>query len=93
LKSPQLPPDKDQDQDELPDEPRREADQQRFSERVIAPELISEPRSDEPGEDAHRDGRRRPHREDLSERVLPYGFIPIDLVRRLFHQPNTETNL
>ena len=45
---------------------------------LTAPELVPEPRSDDPGEDAYRNGSRRPHREDLTERVLPYGRIPIN---------------
>ena len=70
----------------MPDEPRGEADQKRFGDRVTALKLIPEPGSDDPGENAHRYNRRCPHSEDLSERVLPYGFIPInrrDLIERL----------
>ena len=62
----------------MPDEPCGEADQQRLSERLRAPELVSEPGSDDPGEHAHRDSRRRPHPKDLRERVLPYRCIPIN---------------
>jgi hypothetical protein len=90
LESPQFAPAEDQDQDELPDEPRSDADQERFGKRVFAPKLIPEPGSDDPGEDAHRDGhRRRPDPKDFGERVLPYGFMPINLVWRPFDQRST----
>ena len=49
----------------------------------MASKLIPEPGSDDPGEDAHRDRRCRPHSKDLSERVLPYELMPINLVRPL----------
>ena len=62
----------------MPDEPRGEEDEQRLTEWLIAPELVPEPGSDDPGEDAHRDGGRRPHPKDLGEGVLPYGCIPIN---------------
>jgi hypothetical protein len=68
-------PREDQDQHELPDEPGGEADQQGLSQRLVASELIPEPGSDDPRENPHRNGGCRPHREDLSERVLPYGRI------------------
>jgi hypothetical protein len=42
-----------------------------------APEAGPEPGSDDPGEHAHRDGGGRPHREDLRERVLPDGGVPL----------------
>jgi hypothetical protein len=72
----------------LPDEPHREADQQGLHERLVAPKLILEPRSDDPGENTHRDGGRRPHRKDLSKRVLPDGRIPFvaPVGRMLDHQ-------
>ena len=90
LESPQLVPGEDQDQDELPHEPRGEADQQRLSEWLIAPELVPEPGGDDPGKNAHGDGCRRPHRKDLSERVLPHGGIPrAGPVLRVLHQRRT----
>jgi hypothetical protein len=76
LESAQLPPDQDQDQDqhELPDEPGGDADQERLREWVITCELIPEPGSDDPCENPHRDGRTRPHREDLSEYCLTAAY-------------------
>jgi hypothetical protein len=61
----------------LPDEPRGEADQQGLGERLVAPKLIFEQGSDDPGEDPHWDGGGCPHPEDLSERVLPDALVPI----------------
>src|SRR3954447_18554206 len=85
----QLAPDEDQDQHELPDEARGEADEQGLSEWLVAPELVSEQGSDDPGESPHRDGRRRPDPKDLGEGVLPYPCISIKLVRWLFHHAAT----
>src|SRR5205823_4368055 len=82
---PLFPPDEGQDHRELPEQPSVEADQEGFDERVTAPEPMAEPGGDDPGEQAHWDSRRRPHRKDLGERVLPYGGIPITRWRRLTH--------
>ena len=65
--------------------PKGEQDEQGLSQWLVAPELVPEPGGDHPGENPHRDGRRRPDPEDLGERVLPDGCIPINLVGRLFH--------
>src|SRR5438105_5273209 len=72
-----LAPNEEQDHPELPEQPHDEADQQRLDEWITAPDPVTEPGSDDPGENAHRDGRCHPHGEDLAERVLPYGFISI----------------
>ena len=76
LESTELPPDEDHDQHELPDEPRREADQQRSGQWFVAPELVFEPGSDDPGQDSHRDGGCCPHRKDLAGGVLLDGLMP-----------------
>jgi hypothetical protein len=41
---------------------------------------MAEPWSDDPGEDAHWDGRSRPYGQDLGEGVLPYGCIPVNFL-------------
>jgi hypothetical protein len=61
----------------LLDQPHREEDQQRLSEWLIAPELVCKPRSDDPRQEAYRDGGGGPHTKNLWQGVLPYGRIPI----------------
>src|SRR5207237_3262597 len=65
-----LAPDQDQDQEDHPDEPNVEADQEGIEERVPPSDPVAEPGSDPPAEDAHRDGRRQPYGEDLTQRIL-----------------------
>jgi hypothetical protein len=79
---PLLAPDEDHGQDELPDEPNGEAQQQGLDERRLDREQAPEQGGDDPREDGHRDGGRRPHREDLGERVLPHVLVPCVLLLR-----------
>jgi hypothetical protein len=77
-------PGEDQDEHELPDQPRREEDEQGLTQRFIAPESVAEPWGNDPRKNGHRDGGCRPHAEDLSEGVLLYAGIPDVLLRRVF---------
>src|SRR5512133_2082843 len=66
-------PDYDQRQDERPEEPHVEADQESWPEWLTRTEVVAQPRRDDPPEDRHREGRRRPERSNPSAGVLLYG--------------------
>ncbi len=85
-----LVPDEADDEDELPDQAGRQEQEQRLDQRHVpgAGEAVLDGRSDDPGEDAHREGRRRPDREDLGEGVLLDACVAISL----FGSSGTQTH-
>src|SRR6266540_7552373 len=76
-----LAPDEANDEDALPDQARRQGQDQRLRQWHVSgtAEAFLDRRRDDPCEDAHRESCSRPHAKDLGEGVLLDACVAISL--------------